>query len=114
MPISLASESPEVQHKGFRANFRWSLAEPWDERRLAAFLMTKHRRNDADWTRRASPFHAALGLAVVECSVPVGDPASLPELEKALTRELKGILTGASRVHEEMIQGNDWRTVTPP
>ena len=114
MPISLASESPEVQHEGTRANFRWWLAEPWDERRLAAFLMTKHRRNDAIWTRRASPFHAALGLAAVECSVPVGNPSSLPELEKVLTSELKGILAGASRVHDEMISGKDWRTVTPP
>ena len=49
MPICLASERPEVQQKGNRANFRWLLAEPWDERRLAAFLMTKHRRKDADW-----------------------------------------------------------------
>lgn len=74
MPISLASERPEVQHKGSRANFRWSLVDPWDERRLAAFLMTKHRGNDSDWTRRTSPFFAALGLAAVECSVPVGNP----------------------------------------
>ena len=66
MSISLASESPVVEHKGSRANFRWSIAEPWDERRLAAFLMTKHRRNDADWERRASPFHAALGMTAVE------------------------------------------------
>lgn len=114
MPISLANESPEVEHKGSRANFRWSIAEPWDERRLAAFLMTKHRRNDADWARRASPFHAALGLTAVECSVPVGDPAFLPELEKVLTAELKGILAGASRVHDEMLRGKDWRTVMPP
>jgi hypothetical protein len=114
MPISLGSERPEVQHKGSRANFRWSLAAPWDEPRLAAFLMTKHRRSDADWTRRASPFHAALGLMTVECSVPVGDPGSLRELENVLTSELKGILAGASRVHDEMIRGKDWRTVTPP
>lgn len=114
MPISLASDSPEIEQKGNRANFRWSLAEPWDDRRLAAFLMTKHRRNDADWTRRASAFHAALGLAAIECSVFVADPASLPEMEKVLTSELKGLLIGASRVHDEMIAGKDWRTVTPP
>jgi len=46
--------------------------------------------------------------------VPVGDPAFLPELEKVLTSELKGILAGASRVHDEMLRGKDWRTVTPP
>ena len=61
MSIALAGEKPEVQHKGARANFRWTLAEPWDERRLAAFLMTKHRRNESDWTRRPSPFFASLG-----------------------------------------------------
>ena len=114
MPISLASERPEVQHKGTRANFRWTLAEPWDERRLAAFLMTKHRRSDADWTRRASAFHAALGLATVECSLPVANPDSLPDLERVLTSELTGILLGASRLHDDMIDGKDWRTVTPP
>jgi hypothetical protein len=114
MTIRLASERPEVEQKGFRANFRWPLAEPWDERRLAAFLMTKHRRNDSDWTRRTSPFYAALGLATVECSVPVAGQDSLGELETVLTTELKGILAGASRVHEEMIQGQDWRKVTPP
>jgi hypothetical protein len=113
MPISLASERPEVHHKGSRANFLWSLVDPWDERRLAAFLMTKHRRNDSDWTRRTSPFFAALGLAAVECSVPVGSPDSLADLEKVLTSELKGILAGASRVHDDMIRNKDWRTVTP-
>jgi hypothetical protein len=114
MPIGLASESPEIQHKGSRANFCWALAEPWDEPRLAAFLMTKHRRNDADWTRRASPFQAALGRATVDCSVPVGDSASLPELERILTLELKGILAGANRVYDDMLRHKDWRTVTPP
>jgi|GEM_PF-1581851 hypothetical protein len=114
MPISLASERPEVQHKGSRANFRWSLVDPWDEQRLAAFLMTKHRRSDSDWTRRTSPFLASLGLAAVECSVPVGNPDSLAELEKVLTFELKGILAGASRVHDDMIRDKDWRSVTPP
>src|SRR6476469_6307823 len=98
MPISLASDSPEVQHKGTRANFRWALTEPWDERRLAAFLMIKHRRNDADWTRRASPFYAALGVPAIDCSVPVGGIETLPDLEKVLTSELKGILAGASRL----------------
>jgi hypothetical protein len=114
MPIRLASDKPEVQQKGSRANFRWSVAEPWDERRLAAFLMTKHRRNDADWTRRTSPFYAALGLASVECSVPVSNPDSLADLETVLTAELKGIIAGASRVYDEMIRDKDWRTVTPP
>lgn len=114
MAINLEAEAPEVQQKGTRANFRWTLQEPWDERRLAAFLMTKHRRNDDDWTRRTSPFYAALGKATIECSVPVSGPGSLDELESVLTSELKGILAGASRVHEEMIRGKDWRQVTPP
>lgn len=113
MAIALADEKPETQQKGTRANFRWRLADPWDERRLAAFLMTKHRRNDADWTRRASPFYASLGQTTVECSVPVADPTAITELERLLTRELLGILSGASRVHEEMATG-DWRGVTPP
>ena len=113
MAIALADEKPETQHKGTRANFLWRLAEPWDERRLAAFLMTKHRRNDADWTRRASPFYASLGQTTVECSVPVADPASIGDLESLLTRELVGILVGASRMHEEMMTG-DWRGVAPP
>ncbi len=114
MPIRLASDRPEVQQKGFRANFRWSLAEAWDERRLAAFLMTKHRRSDSDWTRRTSPFYTALGQTTIECSVPVGGPDSLGELEAILTKELKGILAGASSVHDEMIGDKDWRQVTPP
>ena len=114
MPIRLVSERPEVQQRGSRANFRWSVAEPWDERRLAAFLMTKHRRNDSDWTRRTSPFYAALGLATVECSVPVAGPDSLGALDTILTAELKGILEGASRVHDEMVRDKDWRKVTPP
>lgn len=114
MPISLVSDKPEVQQKDTRANFRWVLSEPWDERWLAAFLMTKHRRNDADWTRRASPFYAALGCAAVECSVPVGNIDSLPDLERVLTAELKGILAGASKVHEGMITDKDWHTMTPP
>ncbi len=114
MPIRLTSDRPEVEHKGFRANFRWPLEEPWDERRLAAFLMTKHRRKDTDWTRRTSPFFALLGLATIECSVPVASPESLPELEAVLTAELKGILAGASKVHDEMILDKDWRRVTPP
>jgi hypothetical protein len=114
MPIRLTSDRPEVQRKGFRANFRWTLAEPWDERRLAAFLMTKHRRGDTDWTRRTSPFYAALGHATVECSVPVAGPDSLSELESVLTAELKGIIAGASSVHDEMIRDRDWKRVTPP
>lgn len=114
MAITLVDLAPETLHRGSRANFRWRLAEPWDERRLAAFLMTKHRRNDADWSRRASPFFASLGQSTIECSVPVVNPESLPELEKLLTSELLGILTGASRVHEEMLRGQDWKRVAPP
>jgi hypothetical protein len=114
MSITLTSEKPEVQHKGARANFRWALTEPWDERRLAAFLMTKHRRNDADWTRRPSPFFASLGQSAVECSVPLADPASLAELERVLTVELKGILAGASQMYEKMAGAADWRAVAPP
>ena len=114
MAINLDEEKPEVQQKGSRANFRWTLSEPWDERRLAAFLMTKHRRNDEDWTRRTSPFYASLGKTAIECSVPFAGPNSLAELESVLTIELKGILAGASRVHDEMIRGKDWRKVTPP
>ncbi|MEO8189058.1 MAG: hypothetical protein ABI682_01845 [Acidobacteriota bacterium] len=114
MAIALAVEGPEIQHKSQRANFRWTLAAPWDEQRLAAFLMVKHRRNDADWTRRSSPFFASLGQDTVECSVPITGPDALPDLEKLLTRELVGILTGASRIHDEMESGSDWRRVTPP
>jgi hypothetical protein len=114
MSIALASEKPEVLHKGTRANFRWTLVDSWDERRLAAFLMTKHRRSEADWTRRPSPFFASLGQAQVECSVPLADPATLPELERLLTTELKGILAGASQMHEQMTGATDWRAVSPP
>lgn len=113
MPIRLASERPEVQQRGSRVNFSWALAEPWDERRLAAFLMTKHRRSDTDWTRRTSPFYTSLGLKTIECSVPFGGADSLGELETILTRELKGILAGASQVHDEMIGEKDWKRVTP-
>ena len=114
MAIALAAEKPETQQKGSRANFRWTMAEPWDERRLAAFLMTKHRRNENDWSRRSSPFFASLGQATVECSVPVTTPESVVDLEQLLTRELLGILAGASQIHDEMVSGADWRRVTPP
>lgn len=114
MSISLAETKPEIEQRESRVNFRWVLAEPWDERRLAAFLMTKHRRNESDWTRRSSPFYASLGQTMVECSVPITSPETLPDLEKLLTLELQGILVGASRLHDEMIQGQDWRGVTPP
>jgi hypothetical protein len=114
MSIALADESPDVQQRGARANFRWRLAEPWDERRLAAFLMTKHRRNDSDWTRRPSPFFASLGQSFVECSVPLANPESLPDLQRVLTLELKGILAGAREVHERMARESDWRSVAPP
>ena len=114
MSITVTSDKPEVQHKGARANFRWMLTDPWDERRLAAFLMTKHRRNDSDWTRRPSPFFASLGQSFVECSVPLADPASLAELERVLTIELKGILAGASQMYEQMAGAADWRAISPP
>ncbi len=114
MAIALADERPETQQKGPRANFRWTLSEPWDERRLAAFLMTKHRRNESDWTRRASPFYASLGQSTIECSVPVASPESLGELEKLLTGELRGILAGASQIHDEMTTGQGWKRVNPP
>jgi len=114
MSITLASDAPAVEQKGLRANFRWDMAEPWDERRLAAFLMTKHRRSDSDWTRRPSPFFASLGQSGVECSVPVASPEALDELAAILTTELKGILIGASRIHDQMISGQDWKSVSPP
>lgn len=114
MSIALADEQPEAQQKGFRANFRWKLIEPLDERRMAAFLMTKHRRSDGDWTRRPSPFFASLGQASIECSVPIAGPEALGELEGLLTAELKGILAGASAIHEQMVTGTDWRQVSPP
>jgi len=114
MSISLASGTPSVEQKGLRANFCWTMAEPWDERRLAAFLMTKHRRSESDWTRRPSPFFATLGQSTVECSVPVARPEALAELAAILTSELAGILTGASRIYEQMLAGQDWKTVSPP
>src|SRR5215471_6652760 len=114
MSISIADESPSAEHKGLRANFCWKMAEPWDERRLAAFLMTKHRRSDSDWTRRPSPFFASLGQKTVECSVPVAHSDALPELAGILTSELKGILIGAAQIHDQMIEGQDWKSVSPP
>ncbi|HEY3203285.1 MAG TPA: hypothetical protein VGL03_06450 [Thermoanaerobaculia bacterium] len=114
MSISLANETPSVEQKGLRANFRWTMAEPWDERRLAAFLMTKHRRSDSDWTRRPSPFFATLGQSVIECSVPVARPEALAELASILTSELKGILVGANRIYDQMTSGQDWKSVSPP
>jgi len=114
MSISLAGDPPAIEQKGLRANFRWLMAEPWDDRRLAAFLMTKHRRSDSDWTRRPSPFFASLGQSTVECSVPVARPEALPELAAILTSELTGILVGASRIHDQMLAGQDWKSVNPP
>jgi hypothetical protein len=76
--------------------------------------MVKHRRSEADWTRRPSPFFASLGRSVVECSVPVATPESIPDLEKLLTDELKGILAGAERVHEELVKSQNWRGEPPP
>lgn len=114
MSIGLADEKPEIQRKGSRANFCWRTADPWDERRLAAFLMVKHRRNEADWTRRPSPFFASLGRSAVECSVPGAGPDSIADLEKLLTDELKGILAGAERVHVELVKSQNWRTEPPP
>ncbi len=114
MSISLANDAPAIEHKGLRANFSWIMTDPWDERRLAAFLMTKHRRSDSDWTRRPSPFFASLGQATIECSVPVARPEALPELAAILTGELSGILTGASRIYDQMVAGSDWKSVSPP
>jgi hypothetical protein len=114
MPISLSREEPSVERKGSRANFTWAMREPWDEKRLAAFLMTKHRRSDSDWTRRPSPFFASLGAATVECSVPVTPPEDLSGLAGILTGELSGILAGASLVHDQMLAGADWKSVSPP
>ena len=76
--------------------------------------MIKHRRSDADWTRRTSPFYASLGMATVECSIPVGGRDTLEDLETVLTRELKGILLASSSVHDQMIRDKDWRQVSPP
>ena len=104
MPIRLASETPEVEHKGWRANFRWPLEQPWDELRLAAFQMTNRRRKgDSDWTRRGFPFFAALGMTTIECAVPATNPGSLPELGVVLTAELKGIIAGASRIYDDLV-----------
>ena len=108
MSIALADEKPDIQHKASRANFSWRIREPWDERRLAAFLMVKHRRNESDWTRRPSPFFASLGRSVVECSVPLGGSESLLEIEKLLTDELRGILSGAERVYRDILKSTDW------
>jgi hypothetical protein len=108
MSIALADEKPDIQHKGSRANFSWRLVEPWNERRLAAFLMVKHRRNESDWTRRASPFFASLGRSQVECSVPVAGPDAIAELERYLTDELRGILAGAERVYREITETAEW------
>jgi hypothetical protein len=114
MSITLKSEEPAVEQKGLRANFLWEMRDPWDERRLAAFLMVKHRRSDSDWTRRPSPFFASLGQAAVECSVPVARAEALPDLAHILTSELLGILSGASRIHDQMLSGDDWKSVSPP
>lgn len=114
MSITLADEKPAIQHKASRANFSWRIVEPWDERRLAAFLMVKHRRNESDWTRRPSPFFASLGRSLVECSVPLPAADSLADLEKLLTTELRGILAGAERVYREMVKSQDWRQNPPP
>jgi len=114
MSIGLANDTPTAEQKGLRANFCWTMAQAWDERRLAAFLMTKHRRSDSDWTRRPSPFFASLGQATVECSVPVARPETLAELATILTGELKGILIGAARIHAQMMAGEDWKSVAPP
>lgn len=108
MSIALADEKPDVQYKGARANFSWRLVLPWNERRLAAFLMVKHRRNESDWTRRPSPFFASLGRSQVECSVPCAGPDSVEDLEKYLTVELRGILAGAERVFEEIANTGEW------
>jgi hypothetical protein len=46
--------------------------------------------------------------------VPVARPEALPELAAILTGELLGILTGASRIYDQMLAGTDWKTVSPP
>lgn len=109
MSIALADDKPDIQHKGSRANFSWRVTEPWDERRLAAFLMVKHRRNETDWTRRPSPFFASLGRSAVECSIPITTPESIAEVEKLLTQELRGILAGAERVYGDIVNSPEWR-----
>lgn len=114
MSIGLADEKPDIQRKGSRANFSWRTAQPWDERRLAAFLMVKHRRSEADWTRRPSPFFASLGRSQVECSVPIASPESVTELERLLTNELIGILAGAERVHQELVKSQELAHRTNP
>ena len=58
MSIGLANETPTAEQKGLRANFCWTMAEPWDERRLAAFLMTKHRRSAVSYTHLTLPTKA--------------------------------------------------------
>ncbi len=108
MSIGLADEKPDIQRKGPRANFSWRTTQPWDERRLAAFLMVKHRRSETDWTRRPSPFFASLGRSQVECSVPIASPESVSDLERLLTDELKGILAGAERVHQDLVKSQNW------
>lgn len=114
MSIGLADEKPDIQRKGSRANFCWRTIKLWDERRLAAFLMVKHRRSEADWTRRPSPFFASLGRSQVECSVPLANPESVAELERLLTDELKGILAGAERVYQELVKSQNWRSEPTP
>ncbi len=113
MSIALADEKPDIQQKGSRANFSWRVLEPWNERRLAAFLMVKHRRNETDWTRRPSPFFATLGRSHVECSVPLAGAESIAEIEKLLTIELRGILAGAERVHQEILNSRNIPGETP-
>jgi hypothetical protein len=39
---------------------------------------------------------------------------ALPELAEILTSELKGILVGANRIYDQMIAGQDWKSVSPP
>jgi hypothetical protein len=114
MSITLADEKPDIQHKASRANFSWRTLEPWNERRLAAFLMVKHRRNETDWTRRPSPFFASLGRSHVECSVPIASPDSLADVERVLTEELRGILAGADRVHQEIMRDHAWEQKPRP
>jgi len=46
--------------------------------------------------------------------VPVAHSDALPELAGILTAELKGILIGAGQIHDQMIDGQDWKSVSPP
>jgi hypothetical protein len=88
MAISLAGEKPEVRTEGV----------PGELPLVAG----------------GSPGRPAPG-GLLECQAPPqGLGLDAPHLENVPTFELKGILAGASRAHDDMIRDNNWRTVTPP